>query len=242
VNLPIGEEMHIIYGLIDPQNMRVFHVGCTPDQKPQFDGLPPVVAHHIAEMAPSAPCIVIFREVDAHPQVEWVKWSKRFRRDILTNDWATCEAIAESFTNPKKARRLLGEEIASTAELHPKFHAFDRKNPEVFEEMLSRARAFRDDGHKTCGVDLLACEIRYGSGDTTRAEGFKIPNNFQAFYARKLQMDDPSLCGLFATNPSVADELVLDDGRSWKDFAREHSEAIRCSEPDGTEEDEQWSY
>jgi hypothetical protein len=62
---------------------------------------------------------------------------------------------------------------------------------------------------------------------TNHVDGFKIPNAFQSFYARKLQMVDPSLCGLFVMHHSVADGLVLDDGRIWRDFAREHSDSVR---------------
>lgn len=230
--------MYSIFGLIDPKNHRVFYVGCTKDAEPQLIGLPEAAADRVTALAPASPQIVILQTVDVRPEVCRVKWSLRFRRDIVTSDWKRQAGITSAFTNPKRARRILGEKISSDAETQAKFHAFDRKNAELFDEMLQRARSFRDEGRETCGVDLLVCEIRYSSSRTNRVDGFKIPNNFQSFYARKLQMVDPSLCGLFVMHYCAADSLVLEDGRSWRDFAREHSDSLRyegCS----TEEDAQ---
>ncbi len=226
----VGKQEGIVYsifGLINPLNQRVFHVGCTEHAQPQLDSLPQLVAEQINELAPAAPQIVILQTVESRPQVCCVKWQKRFRRDLLTSDWKSHEAIASAFTNPKRARRALGEKVSSDAESQAKFHAFDRKNPELFEEMLQRARSFREEGRDICGVDLIICEIRYKPANPNRTDRFKIPNFLQPFYARKLQMVDPSLCGLFEVHPCGADDLVLEDGRTWREFAREHADSIR---------------
>jgi hypothetical protein len=114
--------MYFIFGLIDPRTTRVFHVGCARDPKSQLNALPAPAAKRVAEMAPSTPHMVIFQAVASHPQVEWVKWSKRFRRDIVTNEWERYERIANAFTNSKRARRVLGEEVASDADAHEEFH------------------------------------------------------------------------------------------------------------------------
>lgn len=226
----VGKEkgvMYSIFGLINPINHRVFHIGYTEGAEPQLNGLPEMVVNHIKEVSPAAPQIVILQTVESRPEVGCVKWQKRFRRDLLTNDWKLHQGIANAFTNPKRARRALGEEVPSDAEIQAKFHEFDRKNSELFDEMLKLARSLRDEGRDTFGVDLIVCEIRYKSTGTNRVDRFKIPNDLQPFYARKLQMIDPSLCGLFVMHPSVADGLVLEDGRTWRDFAREHSDSIR---------------
>jgi len=219
--------VYSVFGLIDPRSQRVFYVGYTDDAQPQLSGLPDMVASRIDELSPVTPQIVILETVESRPEVCLVKWSKRFRRDLVTSDWKRQKRIANAFTNSKRARRVLGEEVSSDATMHADFHAYDRAHPEVFEEMLHRARSLRDEGLPTIGVDLLACEIRYGLIGTSRLGGFKIPNNSQAFYARKLQMVDDSLCGLFSLIHSVADDLVLEDGRAWRDFAREHANSIR---------------
>jgi hypothetical protein len=238
-----GEKtMYFIFGLVDPRTASMIHVGYTIDAKPQLKVLPEMVADRIREMALAAPQLIILQTVESHPCAEWVKWSKRFRRDLLSKDWEKYEAIAGTFTNSKRARRLLGEDITSDAETQANFHAFDRKNPEVFDEMLRRAHAFSDEGCEICGVDLIVCEIRYSSTETNRVDGFKFSNFLKPFYARKLQMIDPLLCGLFVVHPSVADDLVLTDGRTWRDFASEHSDSIRFEGSNGTEEDAQWTY
>jgi hypothetical protein len=235
--------MYSIYGLIDQRNMRVFHVGCARDPKTQLNALPVLVANRVREMAPSVAQIIILEAVEAHPQVVWVKWSKRFHRDLLTNDWERYEEISNAFTNSNRTKRVLGKEVPSDAEHQAKFHEFDRQNREVFDEMLRIARAFRTEGRRVSGVEVIINEVRYDGPNTNRTDGFKINNSHKAFYARKLQMVDFSLCGLFAMRESVADELVLDDGRTWREFASEHSNVLRFAGPEGTdEEDAQWAY
>jgi len=229
--------MYFIFGLIDPQTKRVFHVGCALDPKTQLNVLPALAAKKVAEMTPATPQMVILQDVESHPQVEWVKWSKRFRRDIVTRDWERYENIANAFTNSKRVRRVRGEEDPSDANSQAEFHEFDRQNPKVFEEMLRRARALRAEGRTRYAIDLLANEIRWDGLDTNRTDGFKIGNCHQPFYARKLQMVDPSLCGLFAMGESVADDLVLKDGRSWREFAKEHLDDLRFAASEDTVED-----
>jgi len=231
----------IVFGLVDPRTHRVFHVGCSRNLS-AIGCFPEPVAAKVAEIAPDTPQIVVLQVVDAHPQVTWGKWSKRFRRDLLTNDWERYEGIANAFQNSNRTKRVLGEEIPSDAAHYTEFHAFDQKHPEVFEELLRRARQYRAEGRKISSVYEIINDVRYKSTESNGAGGFKIGNNNSAFYARKLQMDDPSLCGLFATSPSMADELVLPDGRSWREFAKLHSGEIRFAGPDGTEEDAQWTY
>ena len=237
--------MHCIVGLIDPRDMRVFHVGCAPKPPNQIDNLPAAVSARVAEMQPSTPQVVVLQTVDAHPQIEWVKWSKRFRRDIVTSDWHRYESIAMAFTNSNRTKRLLGEEVPSDAIRHAKFHEYDREHPEVFEEMLRRARELLAEGRDSSGVDKLAIEIRYEGPNAADDDGYKFNNDFQPFYARKLLMVDASLCRLFVVRESIADDLVLDDGRTrtWRDFAHEHSDSLRFAGPEGTEEEDvQWAY
>ncbi|MGD1023194.1 MAG: hypothetical protein ABR880_10465 [Candidatus Sulfotelmatobacter sp.] len=235
--------MYFIYGLIDPSTMRVFHVGCARDPNPTLNVLPAPAACKVAEIAPATPQMVILQAAEAHPQVEWVKWCKRFRRDLVTSDWGRYESIANAFTNSNRAKRALGEQVPSDASYQAKFHEFDRQNRKAFDEMLRIARALRAEGRKVSSIDVIVNEIRWEGPDTNHTDGFKISNSFRAFYARKLQMVDLSLCGLFAMRESMADDLVLEDGRSWREFAREHSDDLRFAGPEGTdEEDTQWTY
>jgi hypothetical protein len=235
--------MHFIYGLIDPRTMRIFHVGCAHDPNQQLNTLPSQVANIVAEMSPSTPQRVILQSLESHPQIAWVKWSKRFRRDLVTSGWGRYEAIANAFRNSSRTRRVSGEKVRTDDVHQAEFHEFDRKNSEVFEKMLRIAREFKAEGRTAASIDEIIIKIRYQQSDTNHTDGFKIGNTHGAFYSRKLQMVDPSLCGLFAMCPSMADDLVLKDGRTWRDFAREHSESLRFAGLDGSdEEDLQWAY
>jgi len=88
----------------------------------------------------------------------------------------------------------------------------------------------------------IVSEIRAKGPDKRHPNGFKIRNGFCAFYARKVQMVDLSLLGFFAVVESLADDLVLEDGRSWREFAKEHADAIRYSTSPDLEEDDEWTY
>jgi hypothetical protein len=226
--------MSAIFALIDPETKHVFHVGCAVDPGKQFAPPPAPVAEKIEQLRPDTPLMVILQSVEVRPRVDWVKWSKRFRRDLLTNDWEAYEE-ADAFRNSARQKRKLGQEIHSDTTLHRNFHAFDREHPEVFIEMLRIAREKKAQGHEKFGIDAIVTEIRWG--------GVKIGNFCNAFYARKLQMIDPLLCGLFDLGRCVADELVLEDGRAWREFAEAHAEEIRYYEQEETEEeDSEWTY
>lgn len=187
------KEMHLIFGLIDPRTMRVFHIGCAPDLNQQLNTLPSAVASIVAEMAPATPQRVILQSVESHPQVAWVKWSKRFRRDLVTSDWKQYEGIASAFTNSSRTKRVLGERVPTDDVHQQEFQEFDRQNPEVFEEVLRIAREFKAQGRTVASIDEIIIKVRFQPADTNRTDGFKIGNTHGAYYARKLQMVDPSL-------------------------------------------------
>src|SRR5262245_24380127 len=107
--------MSAIFALIDPHTKHIFHVGCAPDPEKEINQLPKSAADRVATFAPSAPLMVILQSVDVRPRADWVKWSKRFRRDLVTNDWEAYEEIASAFTNSARQRRKLGQEIPSDA-------------------------------------------------------------------------------------------------------------------------------
>ncbi|MFZ0915022.1 MAG: hypothetical protein WBQ76_13905 [Candidatus Korobacteraceae bacterium] len=235
--------MYSIFGLIDPRTKRVFHVGCAKDPAKQLDCLPRPAADKVAELNPEGPQIVILQTAESKLLSTWVKWSKRFRRDLVTKDWEQYRALSDAFTNSNRLKRALGQEVPSESAYHEKFHEFDRRNPEVFAEILRTARRLKTEGREAFGMDAIINEIRWDGPDTNHTDRFKINDSHRAFYARKLQMVDHTLCGLFAMRESFADDLVLDDGQSWRDFVNEHSGELRFAEPSETdEEDTEWTY
>lgn len=237
------KKMHTIFGLIDPRTKRVFHVGCAADLENRREALPEAVALKVAEIAPDVPHIVVLQSVERRPLAEWVKWCKRFRRDVVTRDWEMHTALVDAFTNSNRLKRALGYDVPSDAEYQRKFHEFDRENPEVFEEMLRLARRLKAEGRLIYGIDSITTDMRWAEADTNRTDGFKINDSHRAFYARKLQMVDPTLCGFFSLRESCADELVLNDGRTWRDFAKQHSDELRFAEvSEEDNEDTAWEY
>jgi hypothetical protein len=161
----------------------------------------------------------------------------------VTTDWTLYSDKADALTNSNRVKRAMGEDVPSDATLQEKFHEFDRENPELFKGMLSTARGLKAEGRKVFGMSLILERIRWEGSDTNRTDRFKINNDHRAFYPRKLQMVDPSLCGLFAMRESFADDLVLDDGRAWRDFAKEHAGELRFVESLDTDSDDaEWTY
>jgi hypothetical protein len=232
---------HEIFGFIDPRTCRVFHVGCRTLMGAPTPSLPNAVEARCAALDYEHD-VVILQTVDSAPLFAWVKWSKRFRRDIVTTDWKAFSAQADSLTNSNRVQRAMGLDVPTDAVLHERFHEFDQQNPELFDAMLSTAQNMKAEGRRIFGVSAIIEEMRYANAGTNRTDQFKINASNAAFYARKLQMIDSSLCGLFAMRTSTADDLVLDDGRTWEDFAKEHASELRFVETPDADADLEWSY
>jgi hypothetical protein len=114
---------------------------------------------------------------------------------------------------------------------------FDRNHPEVFEELLHCAEDYLAKNEDVPSVDTLVGLIR-------SKYKFSIGNDHAAYYARKLLMVNPRLLDHIAIVAGVpADDLVLEDGRTWHEFATEHFEHLRLASPylEG-EEDGDWTY
>lgn len=77
---------------------------------------------------------------------------------------------------PVKKRATLAEE----------FEAFDRANPQVWDEIKRRAMELVASGARRIGMKMLYEAIRYDYTVRTNGGEFKLNNNYTAFYARKL--------------------------------------------------------
>jgi hypothetical protein len=102
------------------------------------------------------------------------------------------------------------------------FYDYNDDNPQVAGWFLKAAQKERHRSRYSIGA--LTEEIRYDirMGVIKAEDSFKIPNELRALFARLVVMRDPSLCGLFKINPSVVDDLLVIDGCSWSEFARQH--------------------
>lgn len=74
-----------------------------------------------------------------------------------------------------------------------KFHA---ENPEVFEAMITYARALRRAGHERLSIALLAERVRWDRLISTTGDQYKLNNNFKAVYVRLLD-EMPEFKGRF---------------------------------------------
>ena len=195
-----------IYGLVTGQE--ITFIGCTKGDVP--------------------PAAIKLQTVSEYPKPNWVKWCVRFRR-TLKDRRGVEHPLAEIFTNQSRIKRLLDAEavMRSEAEKCKEFLAFHSRNPHVLADMIKQARAERAAGRSVYAVEAHVSSVRWNFDlDTERADGtVKINADWAAWYSRLIQMDCPDLIGFFRLKTALADGLVV-DGRSWRDFAKEHADEL----------------
>ena len=84
-------------------------------------------------------------------------------------------------------------------EWRPKFEQFHADNPEIYQQLVAKARFVKSKGLK-CSIYLLIERVRWFFMYETQGElarDFKINNNFSPFYARKIMEENPDLAGMF---------------------------------------------
>ena len=94
---------------------------------------------------------------------------------------------------------LFDEKIQSAFE---EYHA---RNPQVFAMFERFAMEKIDKGAKHLGAKAVAERIRWETS-ITGDDGFKINNNYPAFYARLFMQKYPQYDGLFRVRSSKADK------------------------------------
>jgi len=198
-------EFHI-YGIVTAQE--VTFIGCTKGEVPRGS--------------------IKLQTVSDHPEANWVKWCQRFRR-ALKDRRGVEHPLAELFTNSSRIKRLLDVEavMRSEAEKCKEFLAFHSRNPLVLADMIKEARAEKAAGRTVYAVEAHLSSVRWNPDlDTEHEDGtFKIDSGWGSWYSRLIQMDCPDLVGFFRLKVALADGLVV-EGRSWRDFAKEHSDEL----------------
>lgn len=79
------------------------------------------------------------------------------------------------------------------------FERFDAANPQVYEEIVRRARQMKVRGYRHYGMHTILHVIRWHTDMKTAGEPFKINNNYSSRYARKLISEYPEFEGFFST-------------------------------------------
>jgi hypothetical protein len=121
-------------------------------------------------------------------------------------------------------RFITKRRVQTARKLCARFYRYHKQNPNVAEWFVQAAQSLQKEQHRTryaigALTERIRWDIRMG---VIKTEGFRISNDIRACYARLVLMRDPSLCGIFALKPSIGDDLLTVDGRSWSEFAKEH--------------------
>jgi hypothetical protein len=91
--------------------------------------------------------------------------------------------------------------------LPERFEKYHVENPDVYNCLVSLAReVLQNNRSRTMGIGMLYEVLRWKHYVTTHgSEEYKLPNEYRAFYARKIMDQEADLAGCFNTRKSVAD-------------------------------------
>lgn len=79
------------------------------------------------------------------------------------------------------------------------FREFDDANPKVYTALVDMTRQMHDRGHKKIGMSMLYEVLRWRTMIKTTDPDFKLNNNYQSRYARKIMAEFPEFDGMFET-------------------------------------------
>jgi hypothetical protein len=92
----------------------------------------------------------------------------------------------------------LGEHQGPEETIERDFRKFDNAHPEVYAEIVRLARIWVERrGATRLGINVLYGVLRWNLTLERGEDGFKLNNNHQALYARKVMAHEPDLAGLF---------------------------------------------
>lgn len=105
---------------------------------------------------------------------------------------------------------IVQDPLQGKPSLVERFEQHHRDNPIVYETLLKLARTWisRRPGTKL-GIAMLYENARWEIALATSDPEFKLNNNFKAFYARLLEIQEPELRGIFEFRDSEADAWAL---------------------------------
>jgi hypothetical protein len=79
------------------------------------------------------------------------------------------------------------------------FLDFHAEHPEVYDELVRLARELRARGYERFGIATIYEVARWRSMIRTGPGGFKLNNNYRAYYARLIMRRESDLAGIFDT-------------------------------------------
>ena len=81
--------------------------------------------------------------------------------------------------------------------LEERFERFHAANPHIYKTLKEMALALKVAGLKRYGIDALFGFLRFNHSIRTQGDGFKLNNDFKAFYSRMLMEEEEELTGFF---------------------------------------------
>lgn len=102
------------------------------------------------------------------------------------------------------------------ASLEQKFWTFHRANPHVYAILIDLAAQWIEvHGRNHLAIKMLFERARWEIAMETRdATGFKLNNNYTAFYARLMMEQEPSLAGAFSLRQQRAAASIGPDNET----------------------------
>tara|TARA_A100001015_G_scaffold313061_1_gene419453 strand:+ start:267 stop:581 length:315 start_codon:yes stop_codon:yes gene_type:complete len=86
--------------------------------------------------------------------------------------------------------------------IRQRFYVFHTENPHVYRALVRLARELAGQGHRRLGMKMLFEVLRWQSMITTvntDGSGFKLSNDYTAYYSRLIMSQEPDLQGIFKT-------------------------------------------
>jgi hypothetical protein len=91
-------------------------------------------------------------------------------------------------------------------DINRKFCLYDVENPHIWKEFQNLSFQLIERGFNKLSAELIYNQIRWLKYMQHGNDGFKINNNFKAFYARKFMKEFPVYNGIFELRKSKFDE------------------------------------
>jgi hypothetical protein len=85
------------------------------------------------------------------------------------------------------------------------FNEFHHANPQVYRQLVTMSRAWKDKGNQKCSMDMLFHVLRWEYNIKTTGEGFKLNDHYTSRYARNIAANNPDLADLFVTRTIKSD-------------------------------------
>ena len=95
------------------------------------------------------------------------------------------------------------------SEVAARFDEFHTANPRIYQVLVTFARQWvASTGRHKLGIKTLYERARWEIALATSDPDFKLNNNFTAYYARLIMVQESDLAGLFDLRASEADEWI----------------------------------